>query len=122
MSQYSARVGVARRGHQLARVLAVGRLDDSVGKLKGLQRLCTALNALQDALVSPRHYDVPADDGRVPGELRADLLRHFIAEPDSADVVRRVADKPAVKVARGRTGLSGDVNLGLQRAGGRRTG
>ena len=84
---------------QLAGILAVGRLDNTVGELEGLERFRAVLDILKYALMCSRHYNIPADDGRVPCELRADLLRHFVAEPDTADIIRSVADKPSVEIA-----------------------
>ena len=55
-----------------------------------------------------RHDLLPQRDGRVRrGFGQHDLLGVIIAAPHNAGVIRRVARKPPVKVARGRAGLAG---------------
>ena len=110
----AARVEIAGFGHELARVLAVGRRDDSVSHLKGLERLAARIGFVNIILVQLGHDDVPSDCGRVPRKRAERQLLLIISEPDSADIIGRVADKPTVDVARRRTRFTGDVDTAFQ--------
>ena len=52
------------------------------------------------------HDQLPDLGGGVAGEVH--ILGHIVAGPDSGHIVRREADKPAVAVVCGRTGLAAD--------------
>ena len=112
----TARVEAAGVCHQFAGVLAVGDLHDFSRAIvvKGVKHFPAVFRLVYHILVQLGHDQIKQLVGRIALQV-AERLRIGIAIPDRADIIRRVADKPAVVIVTCRTGLTGDIHRIAQR-------
>ena len=105
----TAGIQLARCRGQHTGIQAVLTFHNTGRCREGLQRLAAVFRIVDIPLMQFGHNLIPNDTRGILFEI-AEGLVHFVAEPNTAHVIGRISQEPAVKVVTGCTGLTGHVH------------